>query len=208
MLTLIKVAVTGLPASGKSSVCQLLKERGAFVVNADELAHSLLVPSTPIGRKVVELLGPSVLQGEQLDRGEIAKLVFKEPILLQKLEALLHPAIWELLQQAYRKASAAGTYSLFVAEVPLLFEVGWDSWFDQVIAVFATPELCRQRFQACHAGQESGQENLWNERVSRLWPRETIRQKAHFVIENSGNWDHLKEQVARVAQQLFQAKPI
>lgn len=200
MLTLIKVAVTGLPASGKSSVCQLLKEHGAFVVNADELAHSLLVPGTPIGRKVVELLGPSVLHGEQLDRGEIAKLVFKEPILLGKLEALLHPAIWELLQQAYRKASATGTCSLFVAEVPLLFEAGWDSWFDRVIALSTTPELCRQRFQACHP---SGREDLWNERAGRLLTAETIQKKAHFVIENSGNWDHLKEQVARVAQQLF-----
>ncbi len=199
MLTLIKVAVTGLPASGKSSVCQLLKERGAFVVNADELAHSLLVPGTPIGKKVVELLGPSVLCNGGLDRGEIAKLVFKNRILLEKLERLLHPAIWELLQQTYRKACAAGTYSLFVAEVPLLFEAGWDSWFDRIIALSATAEMCRQRFASCHPEQE----NLWNERVSRLWPSEKVSEKAHFVIENSGNWDHLKEQVAHVAQQLF-----
>ncbi len=76
MLILKKVAITGGLSSGKSSVCKILKEMGAFVVSADDIVHQLLNPQTSIGHKIIELLGPGVVKGLQFDRTKIGTLVF------------------------------------------------------------------------------------------------------------------------------------
>jgi dephospho-CoA kinase len=88
-----KIAVTGTLSSGKSTVCQLLKEFGAYVVSADEIVHRLLRVETEIGQKVIDLLGEEILSEGQIDRAKIAKKVFRNPQLLQALEQIIHPQV-------------------------------------------------------------------------------------------------------------------
>lgn len=68
MLKLSRVAVTGSIASGKSTVCHLFKELGAYTISADEIVHELLVPDSPLGRSVVELLGREIIKDGFLDK--------------------------------------------------------------------------------------------------------------------------------------------
>jgi dephospho-CoA kinase len=77
VLTLKKVAVTGGLSSGKSSVCKILKECGAYVVNSDDIVHQLLDPHTAIGQQIIELLGAGVVVDGQFDRKKIAQAVFE-----------------------------------------------------------------------------------------------------------------------------------
>ena len=93
MLKLKKIAVTGGVASGKSTVCRLFQNLGAYVVSADQITHELLASDNTLKKKVVSIFGHEILEGEVIDRAKVAKKVFSSPDLLYKLEALIHPRV-------------------------------------------------------------------------------------------------------------------
>ncbi len=147
MLSLRKVAITGGVASGKSTVCELLKRLGAHVASADAIVHKLLTPRTDLGQQVIRLLGPDIVNEQQIDRLFVANKVFHDFSLLQALEAILHPPVFEEIERLYQEAAEARA-PLFAAEVPLLFEVGAQTRFDLSVAVFADEEVAQARFGA------------------------------------------------------------
>lgn len=183
MLKLNKVAVTGGLSCGKSSVCRYFKELGAHVVSADEIVHNLLTPQTSIGRDVIALLGNDILKEGNIDRSVIAKKVFNNPSLLQALEKLVHPIVLKEIEKQYQQAKNQGTAQLFVAEIPLLFEVAGQSQFDTTIAVLADPEICVQRFiKATGYGRDE-----YNKRMAQQLEPEEKAKKADYIINNSSN---------------------
>ena len=117
-----KIAITGGLSCGKSSVCRIFKELGAYVISADEVVHQLLSPTTNLGRQVISLLGADIVVDKQIDRSKIAKKVFKQPALLQSLENLLHPAVRDEIEKQYQQIANQPSPPLFVVEIPLLFE--------------------------------------------------------------------------------------
>lgn len=191
-----KVAITGGLACGKSSVCHFFAECGAFVINTDKIVHQLLVSTSLIGKKVVELLGADVLVEGEISREEVANKVFNDPFLLRKLEALLHPAVKDVLQQAYEQAQRTKA-KFFVVELPLLFESqqNWD--MDVTVAVVSDEVLCRQRFRAL-----SGDDITYEARVKRQLSQEEKGRRADYVIENNGSLTELREQVHELANKL------
>ena len=85
-IKLLKIAVTGEVASGKSTVCNYFKQLGAYVVDADEIAHKLLSSKqTPVGQKIIKFLGTDILEKGEISREKIADIVFDD---LEKLEIL------------------------------------------------------------------------------------------------------------------------
>ncbi|HSX12427.1 MAG TPA: dephospho-CoA kinase, partial [Rhabdochlamydiaceae bacterium] len=90
MLGLRKLAVTGGLSSGKTTVCKILESLGAYYISADQIVHRLLSPDTKIGKKIIDLLGPKILNGDQFDRAKIAKIVFSQKDTLNALEKILH----------------------------------------------------------------------------------------------------------------------
>lgn len=147
MLTLNKVAVTGGLSCGKSSVCRILKELGAYVISADEIVHQLLSPDTNLGQEVIKLFGTEILVNNQIDRPRVAQLAFRNNHLLSSLENLLHPVVYERINNEYQsQREAQHPPSLFVAEIPLLFESGGEKYYDYTVAVVSNPDLCFQRF--------------------------------------------------------------
>ncbi|MCP5469600.1 MAG: dephospho-CoA kinase [Chlamydiales bacterium] len=181
MLKFGKSAVTGATAAGKSAVCTLLAEMGATVVSADQIAHQLLNPTTEIGKRVIALLGPEVLEDKKINRDAVAAKVFHDQNLLNELEKILHPHILEEIDKAYQQSKS----TFFVAEVPLLFECGWEKYFDTTILVIADQEERQKRFM----------KKAFLEREARLLPEQVKKEKADYVIENRGSLEELKKQV-------------
>ncbi len=189
MLALKKIAVTGGLGSGKSTVCALLKKRGAYVVSADEIVHRLLSPHTPLGQQVIKELGSNIVSGNQLDRKKIAQIVFSDPRRLEALEKLLHPQVLNEIESAYQKVKHHRGYKCFVAEIPLLYEIGAEYRFDLVIAVVADPAVCKARM--------NGQLKDYEERMQRQ-----ILNKADLAdvtIVNNGTIQELEDQVNQIS---------
>jgi dephospho-CoA kinase len=195
MLALRKVAITGGLACGKSSVCRSFKELGAYVVSADEIVHQLLSSTEILGQQVIALLGEEILVEGKIDRRIVADMVFKDSKLLYSLEHLIHPCVLKEIEKQYQQVCNQGKASLFIAEIPLLFEVAQEKNFDVTIAIWADPKVCKERFTIAtgYANDE------YDRRMVNQLPSEEKAKRANYVIDNSGN----KEQMYQAVHLLF-----
>lgn len=198
MLGLSKVAVTGGLSCGKSSVCRFFKELGSYVVNADEIVHQLLSPQTDVGQQIINLLGNDIVVDGKIDRGIIANKVFNNHALLLSLEKLLHPVVLNEIEKQYQRAKTKQQVPLFIAEVPLLFEVNGQDYFDLTIDVWSDPEACQKRFKAT-TGYDADE---YEKRMSRQLPPEEKAKRADIIINNTGNLQELRNAVSNVYIQL------
>lgn len=193
-----KIAVTGGLASGKSSVCRLMKSLGAYTISADEVVHQLLSPHTELGKQIIEIFGQDIIKDEGFDRSKIAEHAFRNPTQLHKLESLLHPAVLQEIEHRYQILLTLTPPSLFVAEIPLLYEISAEKWFDDVVVVTASDSKCRERFKAV-SGQDDEQFFLRMQR--QLSPKEKMK-KANYLITNDGSLEDLEKQVRNLYQTL------
>ena len=194
MLKLKKLAITGGLSSGKTTVCYLFKELGAFVVNADEIVHNLLVPESVVGQQVIQLFGPNIVEKTSLNRKKIAEKAFLDVRLLRALEALLHPVVFAEIEKKYQQAKQAGKYPLFVAEIPLLYELFKQDEFDIVITVTSDLSICQQRFiKQTHQTIKEFEQRM----AQQVSPKQKAK-KSDYVIKNNGSLADLKDQVTKL----------
>lgn len=200
MLKLRKLAITGGLSCGKSSVCRILNELGAYVVSADKIVHQLLSSDTNLGQEIVRLLGSSVLVNQQLDRSRIAHIVFHDVELLKALEALVHPAVYRELNKDYQKQNnQSHPPSLFVAEIPLLFENDRQRDYDFTVVVVADEEMCCKRFIEATGLDEQE----FKRRMARQMPLCDKVKLADYVITNNGTLSDLRQATTELYQTLI-----
>lgn len=199
MLILKKVAITGGIACGKSSVCQILKNLGiAYVVSADEIVHQLLSTQTDLRKKITLLLGPDIVVNGQLNRRKIAEKVFSDPEKLQILESLLHPYALEEIQKQYLQVDGSTNFPLFVVEIPLLYEIEAEGFYDSVIVVTSDKEKCLQRLK----DKTSYGKEEYEKRMARQLPIEEKTKKADYIIENNGDLKSLEKSIRELIPSL------
>lgn len=183
------VVLTGGIAAGKSAVSEAFARLGAAVVDTDVIARELVQPGQPLLTEIVAAFGPGILDpGGQLDRKRMRELIFTDPDSKQKLEAILHPAIGEAVQQ--RLSTLDADYCILV--VPLLAESGSYRWANRVLVVdvdeetqisrvMARDRISRAQAQAILGAQASRQQRL---------------ALANDVIGNQGSLAELEQAVA------------
>ena len=198
MLILRKVAITGGLCCGKSTVCKMLQEKGAYVVSADAIVHQLLSSQSPVKNQLIALFGEEVIRDNQFDRRVIAKKVFNEESTLRALESILHPAVLEEIEKQYNQVQNNQKYTIFVAEIPLLYEIDKAHLFDKVIAVIANPKIAKKRFQKnnLHTAEE------FEKRMTHQLSPQEKSALADFTIINDGDLLELRMQVDILYQQL------
>ncbi len=189
MLKLKKIATTGGLAAGKTTVCQLFKELGAYVISADEIVHQLLSPGTDVAQQVVKLLGSTILSNGVIDRKKVSELVFSHPEQLRMLEKIVHPRVFDEIDRNYEQVKREGRHPLFIAEIPLLYEAEREKNFDAVISVYADPERCQERFMQEHTERE------FKQRMSRQLDPHIKCATAHYMLYNNGTIEELRAQV-------------
>lgn len=196
------VGLTGGIASGKSVVLRFFSEAGARTVDADAIVEELEQPGRPVYQAIVAAFGPEFVSADgSLDKKRLAGLVFSQPAARKKLEEIVHPAVLERLRQEMERARTEGV-ALLVVEVPLLYELGLEAWFDAVVVVTATEEQQIERMVARDHLDES-------EARSRLHAQVPLAQKvrrADWVIDNRGSLAATRKQVNALVRRLFRLR--
>ncbi|CAN5808834.1 hypothetical protein BH23GEM9_BH23GEM9_25440 [soil metagenome] len=190
----VRVALTGNIASGKTAVTDLWRYAGAVVIDADELSRQAVEPGTTGLRDVVRRFGRDVLDAEgRLDRAALRQVVFGDDRKRVALETILHPEIERLRQKAELDAVKNGE-RLIVHAVPLLFETGMDDRFDLIVLVDAPERLRRERIVETRGLTPEEAQTM----IDAQLPTDSKRARAHYVIDNDGDLDALTEKAERV----------
>lgn len=189
-----KVAVTGSLCSGKTLALNFFKEKGAYTVSSDAIVHKLYSSDKRLQAKVVELLGHDLFENGEISRKAVAKRVFSDPILLDRLERIIHPRVFSEIQKESDLAREQKS-ALFVAEVPLLYEANFASFFDWVILVIADEEKIKERLIM---------QNLdWQSRLQRFLPNDLKQKKAHIIIENNDSFEKFSNKLENAFSQII-----
>ncbi|MCL6593008.1 MAG: dephospho-CoA kinase [Alicyclobacillus sp.] len=189
------IGLTGGIATGKSTVSHMLRELGAYVVDADTWARRVVEPGTPGWAEVVAEFGPGVLQPDgSIHRPALARLVFHDAAARQRLNALTHPRIRAGMQAESAARLAQHPEEPVVWDVPLLFEGETLHLVDVTVLVYTDETTQLQRLMA--RNQLTEDEAL--ARIRAQMPIEEKRRLADYVIDNRGTLEQTREQVRQL----------
>ncbi len=191
---MLAVGLTGGMGSGKSTVADLMVDRGAVLIDADRIAREVVAPDGPAFEPLVERFGRGILTPEgTLDRAALAAMVFPDPEAVAALNAITHPAISAVMAQ--RRAAEEATDHIVVLDVPLLVPAHRDLLGLRVVVVVDCPaDVALERL----VGQRGFTRADAEARMAAQPGRDERRKGADFVIDNASDRARLEAEVDRV----------
>jgi dephospho-CoA kinase len=204
------VALTGGIASGKSTIARRLAERGAVVVDADQLVREVQAPGTPVLATIAETFGERMLRPDgSLDREALGARVFGDAAAIAQLNAIVHPAVRAESARRFEAAFAADPDAVVVYDVPLLVEARVDDPWQLVVVAHAPAEVRVERLIGLRGLSPADAAA----RIASQVPDEARLRIADVVIDTAGTlddtirqvdelWDSLDQHVTRRAERL------
>ena len=195
----VRIALTGGIATGKSTVAKLFAALGACILDADVAAREAVTVGTPCWQDLRELLGPAYFEANgALKRRELRERIIGDHHCRSRVNALLHPYILQELERQWRSWHELHPDVIIIFDIPLLFEAHLASHFCTIILAYTPREIQIQRLMARDGlSREAAQETL-----TMQLPIEAKRSLSHFIIDNSGDLDHTRQQVRSVWEKL------
>jgi len=192
------IGLTGGIASGKSTVSKLLKEFGAYIIDADQIAREIVQPGQPALQEIEQAFGPGIILPDgSLDRKKVGGIVFKDEQALKRLNTITHNRIKLEIDKAIEKATREG-YNVVVLDVPLLIEVGWQHMTDSVWVVYVDKETQIKRLL--------DRDNLSQEdALGRIAAQMALDEKilsADVIIDNRGSLEKTRIQIIEALSKL------
>jgi len=187
----LKVGLTGGIGCGKSTVTALFKQLNVPVIDADEIAHQVVAIGQPALKLIQQIFGSDSLNADgSLNRNTIRELVFTDPEQKKKLEAIIHPLVYQTIQAEI----ALLTVHYCIISVPLLFETNRADFVDRVLVIDCPPEIQIERVQK--------RDNLSPERVQSIIDSQVSRAfrlaHAEDIIDNTQSNAELAQQVEKL----------
>ena len=184
------IGITGGIASGKSTVTNFLIQQGFQVVDADAVVHQLQKPGGRLFEALVQHFGQEIiLENGELNRPLLASLIFSNPEEREWSKQIQGEIIREEL--ATLRDQLAQTEAIFFMDIPVLFEQGYVSWFDETWLIYVDRDVQLERLMKRNQLSKEEAES----RLSAQWPLEEKKGLASQVIDNNGSQDHLLAQV-------------
>lgn len=197
------IGLTGGIGTGKSTVSQILKDRGFPVIDLDVISHEVIEFSSVV-EKIVQNFGREVLDEDEagnctISREKLGKIIFSDKKKRLALNSIMHPEILKVMHKKILECKSEKNKIIFV-EVQLLFEVQWEKEFDYILLVAAKRDMQVRRVLERDKRSEEEAWNIINSQMS----LDEKREKSDFVIENDGNMDDLNKKVDKFLKSLEQ----
>ena len=184
------IGLTGGIGSGKTTVAERLRQKGAFIVDADKVAREVVEPGQPALAELAEAFDGVIADEGVLDRAELARQAFATPEATQKLNAITHPRIRERTSELFATAREEGR-EVVVYDMPLLIENGETGMVDTVLVVDTTDEIRVRRLVDSRGLDEDDARRRINAQID----REARLAAADVILDNSGDVESLIGQV-------------
>jgi dephospho-CoA kinase len=195
---MLRVALTGGIATGKSYVLDRLRRRGVPCLDADALVHGIEAAGTESTREIAARFGPDVIAADgSVDRRKLGSIVFADESARRDLEAIVHPAVYRAIAAGLRAFELTEKPELAVVDVPLLFESGHASNFDKVIAT-----VCPIEMQMARLLERGVSELEARQRLAAQLPSAEKAARADFVVRTDGSFADTDRQVDEVLRVL------
>ena len=186
------IGVTGGIGSGKSTVAGMLGELGATVINADRVGHQVYQPGTQGWQQVVDAFGREVVTPDgSIDRKRLGAIVFADPAALTRLNAIVHPLIFDEIARRIAALRASKSMRAVVVEAAILIEANWLSLVEEVWLVVAGKQAVIERI---HAERALSRADI-QRRIDAQLSDDERRRFADVVIENTGSIPSLRAAV-------------
>lgn len=185
------IGLTGGIATGKSTASRHLKGLGAFIVDADAISHSLMLPGGEAVEPVRAAFGEQfILEDGSVNRRALGQAIFPDMALRRTLEGIVHPLVQRITLEQIRAAQEAGEM-IVILDVPLLFESGMDVLCDETWLITLSAKKQLQRLM----DRDFCDEKTAMERINAQMPQEEKAQRATVVIENERTEDKLRSEL-------------
>lgn len=191
---MLRVALTGGIATGKSHALNEFRKRGVPCLDADELAHGVTAAGTQATTEIAEQFGRDVLdENGAVDRRKLGAIVFADPAARRALEAIVHPAVYRSIAAGLRAFELLEHSPVAIVDIPLLYETGHASDFDRVIVTHCPRHMQIERLKARGLTEAEAEQRL----MAQMSADEKALQ-ADYVIRTDGTMESTNEQVERI----------
>ncbi|HYN15583.1 MAG TPA: dephospho-CoA kinase [Terriglobales bacterium] len=199
---MLRVGLTGGVACGKTTVAEMMRQRGAHVVLADEVAHQLMRPGEPVYYEIVRHFGPDIVGSDgAIDRKKLAEAAFGSGR-IKELNQIVHPAVIARQQAWTDEVAAKHPDGIAVVEAALILEAGVGKRFDKLVVVICTMPQKIERFARRHNLDLAAAEREVTRRMAAQLPEEEKARAADYVIDNSGPLADLEVKVDALMAEL------
>jgi dephospho-CoA kinase len=195
---MLRVALTGGVATGKSHVRARIASRGVPTIDADAIVHELFAAGSEVSREIARTFGPAMTGSDgAVDRRALGARVFEDAEARRTLEAIVHPLVYDRIAR-WTAAQAASGAAWVLADIPLLFETGREGDFDRVIVAACSPEEQLRRV----AERDGLPEAAARARLAAQWPIAEKVRRATDLVDTSGSFEDTDRQVDAICTAL------
>mgnify|MGYP003959603137 FL=1 len=192
---MLKIGLTGGIGSGKSSVSDLFKEWGAHIFDADTEAKRILDTNTTAQSELIAEFGTDVLNANnQIDKAKLARIAFYDEDHQQRLNIIIHPYVFDVIDSTFDKVLASGKHEVFVVDAALIYESGAYTHMDYVLVVTSHLKIKTERVMT-RGGLTLDQ---FLQRVNLQWPDQDKVHMADFVIHNNDTIGQLEVEAKKI----------
>jgi|APIni6443716594_1056825.scaffolds.fasta_scaffold93878_1 dephospho-CoA kinase len=200
---MLVAGLTGSIATGKSTVSGILKELGAFIVDADRAAHEVVLPGTKAWNEIVRIFGKEILhKSGEIDRERLGRIIFNDSAMRSILEEVVHPEVVHSMDEQIRSIKSGFPDAVVILDVPLLIETGMHKGVGEVIVVYCPEDMQITRLMV--------RDNISREdALAKVRSQISIEEKMRYatlLIDNSASKDNTRIQVEDLYGRLREKK--
>ncbi|OGV98765.1 MAG: dephospho-CoA kinase [Nitrospinae bacterium RIFCSPLOWO2_02_39_17] len=200
---MLLIGLTGGMATGKSLVSTILKELGAFIIDADKISREIVEPDKPAWFKIVEFFGRDILNSDMIiNRKRLGEIVFNDPLKKKRLEEIIHPLVIEEENRRVEDYKRLNPDGMAVIDAALLIEAGGYRRVDKLIVVYADRKTQLRRLMERDRLKKEEAEK----RIDSQLPLDEKVKMADFVVDNSASKENTVRQVMDIFSKLKSLK--